>query len=188
MSELACTTAPSIGPAARRGEEDTEAALRPVGAELLRRAAADADAIVATARADARAAVTDAQEQAAAITERARTAGVARAATHRAAEQRRLRREQRAALLAAQRDVYDQWRRQGAAAVLRLSAEPDWQHLRDLLRAKAIQLLGPEAEIVADPAGGFVARYGGRRLDLRLSTVAARALDTVEPELTGLWT
>jgi hypothetical protein len=46
-------------------------------------------------------------------------------------------------------------------------------------------MLGPEAWVTEDPAGGLVARADGRILDLRLTTIAARALYRVSYRLAG---
>ncbi|MVU78460.1 hypothetical protein GPX89_14545 [Nocardia sp. ET3-3] len=189
MSELACAPASPVASGHRRDDPDTRVrtALAPLGTNLLRRATADAEATVAAARAEAQAAMDRARAEAATLAERARAAGTARAAAQLAAEQHRRTRAERAGLLAAQRAAYDLWRHESTAAILTLRDEPDWPRTRARLRAKAIEILGPDTIIADDPDGGFVARCGGRRIDLRLHTIAAHALAAVEPELAGLW-
>lgn len=162
-------------------------ALEPVAAELRRRGDADTARILAAAREDARAEVERAEREAAAIIERARIDGVARALAHMTEAERRARREARTSVLAAQQVAYDRWRRESIAAVLRLSTEPGFAGLSDRLRDRAVRLLGTSVRITADATGGLVAEAGGRRLDYRLTTIAAQALDGVEPDIDGLW-
>ncbi|ATL69298.1 V-type ATP synthase subunit E family protein [Nocardia terpenica] len=164
-----------------------DAALDSVRAEILRRATEDADRMLEAARAQAAAARARAESEASEVISHAEAAGKARAAAVSAVERRRTTRERRSRLLARQRDAYDRWRAAATAAVLALRAHPDYATIRNGLRDAAIRLLGPQCDIVEDPAGGLVARSGGRVLDLRLSTIAARALDRVEPEIGGLW-
>jgi vacuolar-type H+-ATPase subunit E/Vma4 len=166
---------------------DARRALAPVRAALLRRAGGDAERALAAARADVRAIHAGADAEAAAITAHAEASGMARAREQVAGARRHAERARRAADLAAQRDVYAQWRTLATAAVQRLRDTPDYPAIRDALRAAAVQLLGPQAVIVEDPAGGVVAHGDGRTLDLRLSTIAARTLDRIEPEIGGLW-
>jgi len=164
-----------------------DSALDPVRAEILRRAQEDAEHILEAARADARGEHDRAAAEGAALTARAIAAGRGRAAARLAAARRTATQVSRANLLAAQRRAYEQWRAAGTAAVLELRSEPDYPRLRDELRATAIRLLGPQAIIAEDPAGGLIARGGGRILDLTLNAVAAHALDLAEPGIGALW-
>jgi vacuolar-type H+-ATPase subunit E/Vma4 len=167
--------------------EASDAALEPMRVALLAQARADAAAILDRARAQARTEREHAESEAAAITECAAAAGRARAAGQLAARQRAAAAAGRAQLLAAQCAAYDRWRAESTDAVLGLHAEPGYARIRDGLRAMAVRLLGPDAVIVDDPDGGVVAQGDGRMLDLRLRTIAARALDRVEPEIGELW-
>lgn len=128
-----------------------------------------------------------AEREAAAILERARADGAARALAHMTEAERRARREDRTSVLTTQRIAYDRWRQESIAAVLRLGAEPGCAGVSDRLRDRAIRLLGAQARIIEDAAGGLVAEADGRRLDYRLITIAAQALDGVEPDIGGLW-
>lgn len=192
MSEIDSRTA-SFEPQVRENQHGTDHhapphdALEPVIAELERRAYAETNRTLATARADAEAEVARAEREAAAITARARADGVARATAHATVVERRARRDERAKVLAAQRNAYDRWRDEVTAAVLRIRTEPGYAVLLDRLRDRAIALLGPHAEITEDPAGGLVAEAGGRRLDYRLTAIAAQALAGAEPSIGGLW-
>jgi vacuolar-type H+-ATPase subunit E/Vma4 len=168
--------------------EPAETALEPLRAAMIQQAHSDADGILDQARADARAECERAEAEAAAITERATAAGRARAAGQLAAEHRAAARHRRARVLVAQREAYDRWRAAGAAAVSQIRTEPGYGEILAGLRAFATRTLGPDVAITEDPAGGLMAQGGGLILDLRLSTIAAHALDRVEPEIGGLWT
>lgn len=90
-------------------------------------------------------------------------------------------------VLAAQCRAYDHWRAAATTAVLDLRDEPGYAALRETLCAAAGRVLGPELTVEDDPAGGIVARSRGRVLDLRLSAIAARAVEQVETDIAGLW-
>ena len=162
-------------------------ALDPVRRELLGRAAADADRQIADARQEAQRILSGARDQAARLTETAAAAGQAAAAV--VASQRRtaLERALRGEVLAAQRDIYQQWRRRGAEAVLRLHDDPDYPRWAAALRAAAAKTLGADAAISEQPEGGVVAETGDRRADLSLAGIAERALDATVPQLGELW-
>lgn len=164
-----------------------ESALRPVRAELLRRAAADADRVLADARSAAERVVANAQINARAVTEKARAAGEAAGVRAAAADAAALRRELRREVLTAQDDAYRQWRRRGSEAVLRLRDDPGYAGWQDALRQIAGAALGEGAQVTEAPEGGVVAERGRRRLDLSLTAIAARALDQIAPTVDGLW-
>jgi len=163
------------------------AALDPVRTALLTRATADGDAMVATADSDATAAVTAARAEAAAVVADARAEGERDAAVVRSAEQARARRQARGIVLAEQRAAYDELRRRSRVAARRLRTEPGYAALLGRLTALARGELGPEAVVREHPDGGVVAEAPGRRLDLRLTTLADRAVDTLGPQLEALW-
>jgi vacuolar-type H+-ATPase subunit E/Vma4 len=162
-------------------------ALQPVRAEILRRAAADAEQLIADARDEATRIIEQAREMERQITETARAAGESAAALIVAEQGAALERSLRHELLAAQDNAYQQWRRRGTQAVLRLRDEPDYSRWRDLLRGNASAVLGADAQVKDDPGGGIVAQLGHRRVDLSLSAIAQRALDRIAPEVDGLW-
>ncbi len=177
----------AVGAPTNPAVDTIDAALHSVRAEILRRATEDADHTLEAACAQASAARARAESEASEILSHAEAAGNARAAAVSAVERRRITRERRSRLLARQRDAYDRWRAAATTAVLGLRADPDYATIRNGLRDSAVRLLGAQCDIVEDPAGGVMARSGGRILDLRLSTIAVRALDRVEPEIGGLW-
>lgn len=162
-------------------------ALQPVRAELLSRAAADADRMIADARAEADRIIEQGNEKARQVTERARAAGEAAGASRAAAQQAALQRGLRREVLAAKDDAYQQWRRRAREAVLRLRDEPDYPRRCQTLRDAAAAVLGDDAEVTEHPDGGIVAQLGTRRMDLSLPAIADRALDEVAVNLGELW-
>ena len=104
-----------------------------------------------------------------------------------AAERARTRRPHQSDVLAAQRDAYEQLRRRATDAVHRLRDEPGYPALRERLAARAAEILGTDAVVTEDSAGGIVAEAAGRRLDLSLTAFAARAFERIEADIDGLW-
>jgi vacuolar-type H+-ATPase subunit E/Vma4 len=162
-------------------------ALTPLHAELLRRANAEADRILADATAEARDVLDRAGGEAHGIIDSARAAGAAEALMAQAAERARTRRAHQSDVLAAQRNAYEQLRRRAADAIHRLRDEPGYPALRERLAARAAELLGADAVVTEDSAGGIVAEAAGRRLDLSLTAFAARAFERIEADIDGLW-
>ncbi|MEV4129570.1 V-type ATP synthase subunit E family protein [Nocardia sp. NPDC049707] len=162
-------------------------ALVTTGEALLRRAHADADRTLEQARTEAGRSIACAQDAADDLIARARDTGRRRAETESAAEQARVHRAQRAKILAAQRDMYEQLRAEATAAVLKIRNQPGYPSVRDGLRERAIALLGPTAVITETPDGGILGTADHRLVDLRLTTIATRAFERVEPEIGGLW-
>jgi vacuolar-type H+-ATPase subunit E/Vma4 len=162
-------------------------ALAPLHAELLRRADAEADRILADANAEARDVLDRAESEAQRIIDSARAAGAAEALMAQAAERARTRRAHQSDVLAAQRTAYEQLRRRATDAVHRLRNEPDYPGLRELLAARAAEILGTDAAVTQDSAGGIVAEAAGRRLDLSLTAFAVRAFQRIEADIDGLW-
>lgn len=162
-------------------------ALRPVRTALQERARDDASRVIAEAERDATRVAADARSRAQEILDAARVAGEADAAASANAERSRTRRALRGNELAAQRAAEERLRDEVITAVRLLRTDADYPVLRDRLRERAFALLGPDAVITEDPAGGVVAVNGGRRLDLRLDVFAARALERFGPRLDGLW-
>ncbi|WP_099023934.1 hypothetical protein [Mycolicibacterium palauense] len=169
---------------------DTEragAALRPVRAAILRRADDDAARVVAAARAEADRVLVNADHTARQIEENARAAGRKAGARAADADAAGLRRGLRRQVLSARDDAYLSWRRRATEAVLQLRADPEYRRWKDALARTAREALGEEARVVEHPDGGVVAELGGRRLDLSLPAIAARALDRAAVDVDGLW-
>lgn len=161
--------------------------LQPVRAELLNRAAADGDRVIADARREAAAIIERGREQARQLTEKASVTGEAAGASAAAEQQAALQRGLRREVLAAKDDAYQQWRRRAREAVLRLRDEPDYPRWCRALRDAAAVALGDGAEVTEHPEGGVVAQLGSRRLDLSLPAIADRALDETAADVDELW-
>ncbi len=162
-------------------------ALATTGEALLRRAHADADRILEQARTEAGESVARARTAADDLIARARDIGRQRGEAESAAELARALRARRAKILTAQRIAYEQLRAEATAAVLNIRNQPGYPRLRDGLCERAIALLGPTAVITETPDGGILATADHRLIDLRLTTIATRAFERVEPEIGGLW-
>lgn len=163
-------------------------ALAPVRAQLLRRAEHDAEAALDAARADAADRIASARIQANAIIEKAHAEGRALAAAEASARRSSARRRERAAELAAQREVYQAVRDGVEQRVRALLGEPGYPALRAALEVRARELLGAHADLVEDPGGGVLATVPGLRVDFTLRAIAARAVDALGEEVTRLWT
>ncbi|GHF07718.1 MULTISPECIES: hypothetical protein [Streptomyces] len=163
-------------------------ALGPVRAELLRTARAEGEAQLARAREEAAAAVREARAAAEEILAAARRRGAADGAAAAAAELAGARRAARHLLLTARRDAYDQLCDCVVQQVRDLRRSTDYPRLRRRLEARARALLGPGASLTEPSGGGVLALAPGRRVDLTLEAVAARALDRLGPEAEDLWT
>ena len=74
------------------------------------------------------------------------------------------------------------------AAASALRTDPRYPDLLDRLSERARELLGPRAVVTESPAGGIVAAWGSRRLDLSLPAVAESTLATMASEVSALWT
>ncbi|MBR7825608.1 hypothetical protein KDK95_04765 [Actinospica sp. MGRD01-02] len=162
--------------------------LDPVRDRALLRARSDAESVIAAARAEAAAAVESAHAHATAILDQARADGEARGALETARMRSDARRHARSLELEAENDVYGAVRARVASGIKGLRRRPDYPRLLDALGARALELLGPQAEIRQDPSGGIVATVPGRRVDLSLPTVAERAIEGLGEEVWALWT
>jgi vacuolar-type H+-ATPase subunit E/Vma4 len=163
------------------------AALAPVREALLKQARDEADRVQQDAEAAADAVTARAAAEAEQLLAEARRQGAADAALLASLEGSRARRHARASLLAAQREVYEQLRRQAQEAVLRLREEPDYPRLRAELVRQAQAALGPEVVVTDHPQGGVLAQAGGRHVDLSLPALADRAVAGLGGRLERLW-
>jgi vacuolar-type H+-ATPase subunit E/Vma4 len=163
--------------------------LEAVGAAMLADARADAERIVADARREAEQRVADARREAATIVEDAERDGERDASARLARERARVRRDARAVLLAAQRQVYDDLVERAHAGVRALARRDDYRTLIARLSAQATSQLGPDAVVTVDPDGepGLTAAAGSRRVDYRLTTLADQAIRRLGPTLAKLW-
>jgi hypothetical protein len=163
-----------------------DAALEPVRAAMLQRAAENVDLIVGQARAAAAALVAEARGNAEAVVARARADGAAQAQPVAAAELNRSKRAARSVALGANLAAHDEIAGRIRAAVLGLRDEPGYSELRDRLARAARQAAGPQAEVSEHPAGGVVARAGGVVVDCSLPRMADRAVAALGPRIARL--
>ncbi len=163
-----------------------DAALEPVRAAMLRRAAERADLITGQARDAAATLVTQARRNADAAVAQGRADGAAQAAPVAAAELSRSRRAARSVALGANLAAHDEIAARIRAAVLGLRDEPGYPELRDRLASAARQAVGPRAEVSEHPAGGVVARAGGMVVDCSLPRLADRAVAALGPRIARL--
>jgi hypothetical protein len=162
---------------------EQEAALEPVRSAMLRRAAAEADAITATARQEAVELVAAARREAEAALRRARADGLALAAPLAAAEEARGRRAARTALLGAEHGIRNEAEDRIRAAILSLPGQPGYGELRDTLAALARAAAGPGAVVSDHPGGGVIARAPGVLVDCSLPRLAERVITVLGPEI-----
>jgi hypothetical protein len=153
---------------------------------MLRRAAAEAEAITATARRDAAALLTAARRDAESALGRARADGMALAAPLAAAEQSWGRRAAREELLAAERSIRDEAESRIRVAILSLPGQPGYGELRDRLAALARAAAGPGAVVSEHPGGGVIARAPGVLVDCSLPRLAERVIDALAPQIMQL--
>ena len=177
------------GPGGRHRDEETarRAALAPVRAALLRRAREEAAGITARARRQAEDALARARGDAASQLASAREAGRAQAVPLAAALRSRGRREARAAVLNAQREAYEELRRQVRASVAALRGGPEYGPLMKRLREDAARAAGSGATVTEAPGGGVIARAPGIVVDCSLSRLADAAVDALGGQVTQLW-
>ncbi len=163
-------------------------ALDPVRTRLIERAQRDADAVVAAARTEAAAVIAQAEWKAREILDEARTLGEADAVVHSAASRVNARREARAVELAAEREVYQAVCDGVERGICALRDSPDYPAIRAALERRARAALGPDVEITHHTRGGVVGAVPGRRADLTLPAIAARAVEELSGEAALLWT
>ncbi|MBX7431085.1 hypothetical protein JDV09_03020 [Mycobacterium sp. Y57] len=163
------------------------AALGPVRAELLRRANADAEKVIAAAQSDAQRVVEEATRTANQMLDRARAAGKAAGARLAANEEVALRRGLRRDVLAARDGAYRLWRQRAGEAVLALRDDPRYPQWRAALVDIAHATLGDDAQVTEDATGGVHAEKDSRRIDLSLSAIATRTVDEAAAEAESLW-
>jgi vacuolar-type H+-ATPase subunit E/Vma4 len=165
------------------GAATREAALEPLRAALLSRAGKDADLMRRAAEDDGRKALAAARERSRQSLANARAQGEAEAALLAAEERSRARRKARGVVLAAQRQAYEELRRQVGDAIRQLLTDPEWQ---DRLNVVLRQQLGAETTIDQHAGGGVVAQSAdGRRIDASIDVLVDLALSHLQLE--GLW-
>jgi hypothetical protein len=166
-------------PAVRaRGQRLAQAAeaLKPLKAELLRRAHAAAAERVEQAATEDAANLARAEREAALILEQARQEGVAEASRWLASQRARSQRKARAVILRVRAETLEELRGQSLAAVARLATLPDYPRLRNRLVDYVRAQLGEEAVITEAATGGVVGTVPGRQLDCSFATLVQQEL------------
>lgn len=166
----------------------SDEALAPVRAALLATAETRADAIRQDAEEQARAVVAAAHDEAARIIAAAASEGETSARADAALRSARVRRQAHELVLAQQAALRRELARQVREAAVDLRQDASYPTLLATLTQRCRAVLGAEAVVTEDPAGGVVGQAGSRTLDLSLPALAARTLDAMSPQVSRLWT
>jgi vacuolar-type H+-ATPase subunit E/Vma4 len=161
--------------------------LAPLVSALLTHAQDQARATVDAAQAEADQVIGRARDEADALLSEARAKGRSDGTAVVAAERARAERSARGILLSAQRAAHDRARAESRAAVAALRADPRYPQIRQTLRDRALQQLGPDATVEEPPCGGVVAVCGDRRLDLSFDALADDIVDRMGADAEGIW-
>ncbi len=151
--------------------------LAPLAAALRDRARAAAAELLARADADAQGVLAAAQREADALLAEARAKGTADGAAVLAAQRAGAQRQAHGVLLAAQLAALDDLRGAAREAVSALRDDPQWPDMLEVLRARAREVLGADAEITELEGGGIVAESGHRRVEYSLTELAETLVD-----------
>ena len=169
-------------------EASAQAALEPVRQRLRRDAEEQAAQLRVAAREHSAAIIRQAREDAAAVLDESRAEAAATAAPVTADELQRARDTARAAVLAAQREAYDDLRMRVRHAVGALPEEPGYDRLMRRITRLAEQAAGPSAQLESPPAGGVIARSDGMIVDCSLVRLADLAMAELGGAIRELWT
>jgi vacuolar-type H+-ATPase subunit E/Vma4 len=161
--------------------------LRPVGAALLARARADTERALGDADAEAAGVLARAEAEAEAIRAEARAQGEADAAGVLVTERARARRQARAIVLAARREIVEELRTEVWRELPQLRADPAYGRWRDGLGTRVRRVLGADAAVSDHPDGGVVGEVAGRRVAYTLEGLADQALEALGSDVEGLW-
>jgi vacuolar-type H+-ATPase subunit H len=156
--------------------------LTPVREVLLERARTDAERTLASATAEADKQVRRARGEAEALLREAKEQGLADAARILAGEDARAHREARAAETRARAVAYGTFREALVAALCK--EFPAW---RAGLVGEAEHVLGGAVTVTGDPAGGFVARRGDRRVWFTAEALADAVIERLGAKVARLW-
>lgn len=164
-------------------------ATEPLREALLADARAQAERVLARADDQAEAKLREAEEQGRRLVEQARAEGEAAAAIAGAHDEARTRRVARAAVLAAQRELYDELAAQARSAARDLRETPGYPSLLERLSEAARTQLGSDAELEIDPpeTGGVRASNGARHVDYTLDALAGRCVERLGNAVEELW-
>ncbi len=163
------------------------AALEPLERAIRADAERRAGELRAESEQDAAATLSAAAEQAESIRSAAVAAGEAVGRDAAAARSARARRAARALVLAAQREIAENWSRRARDEASKLRDDPGYPRMLARLAEQARTELGPDAVVLEDPAGGVTAQLGSRRLDLTLATLADAAVAQLQGTGSAPW-
>jgi len=164
-----------------------QSALEPVRQRLRRDAEEHALRLRAAAREQAAAIVARAREDAAAELSRSAAHAAAAADPVTATELRRARDAARTAVLAAQREAYEDLRMRVLDAVSSLRDQPGYDRLIQRITRLAHQAAGPGTRLESPPGGGVVARSDGVIVDCSLVRLADIAMAELGSAIRQLW-
>jgi hypothetical protein len=162
-------------------------ALAPVRNALLERARSDAARTLSDAARDADAQLRRAHADADALLAEARTRGAEEAAATLHAERARTGRVVRAAELQARREAYDELRERTAARLRERCAGPDSPRVAERMAELVRAVLGPDTLLEAAPGGGVRGHVAGRFADCSVEALAERAVEALGAEVEALW-
>ena len=165
----------------------SDAALAPLRERLLADAQATLSGILDAARDQAGVTRTAAEVEAVRIRAAAAAAGEETARSEAALRSARARRQGHQAVLESRRALRDEVGRRVRESAIALTADPRYPALMERLRARAVEVLGPDVVVTEGPDGGLVAVAGSRSLDLTLPTLAEAVLGAMAPDVSGLW-
>jgi len=168
-----------------KGSDQT---LAPVREALRTTAETRADLLRQDAREQAKAVLAAAGDEAARIISAAVSEGEASARSDAALRSARVRRQAQEIVLAQQNALRRELQQRVREAAVSLRQDASYPTLLAVLTEQCRAVLGAEATVTEDPAGGVVAHSGSRRLDLSLPALAARTLDAMSPQVSRLWT
>jgi vacuolar-type H+-ATPase subunit E/Vma4 len=162
-------------------------ALDPVRARLLSDARSAADRALAAALAEAGELLRQARGEAERAASQARARGQSQAAPAAAAERARGRHRARSIVLTAQRDAYEELRREVLTRAGALRNDPGYPGLLTRLAALAVDAAGPGACVTFPDGGGARARSGEVVADCSLPRLAELALQALGGRARELW-
>jgi vacuolar-type H+-ATPase subunit E/Vma4 len=150
----------------------------------------DAERAVSDCRDECRARTLEAKRQADEVVGRARRAGESDSEGDVGQILVSSRRRAHARVLAAQREIYEQFRREALAAAFALQGTPQYGALLERLASSARDRLGDQAELQIDPPehGGVIGRSGPRRVDYSLAALVDDCIAELGEEVETLWT
>jgi vacuolar-type H+-ATPase subunit E/Vma4 len=150
----------------------------------------DAERQIGECRQECEARIEEAQRQADEVVARARNAGESDSEGEVGQILVSARRQAHAQVLAAQREMYEEFRREALDAAFGLRGTPDYDVLLERLGHGARDQLGDDVELEIDPPdrGGVIGRSGARRVNYSLAALVDNCIFELGARVEGLWT